>query len=465
MAIELDAEQVGKPITDKISLVSIHDRYSTYPSKGLTPERLASLLREADAGDVYRQMELFEEMLEKDGHLFSTTQQRRLRVSSRNYNIIATADDPKSKEIASEAGKMIARIRGWQNCVNDLLDSVFKGYAISQILWKKGDGRYDVAGLRWIHQKKARFGKASDPYSDPEELRLILDPNQITQFRGILPESELSRASTDGISLDADPRLRRSFVITYCRARSGNPGRTSLLRTCTYLYLFKNYDVKWWIQFAEVLLGYRIGKYDSAQPDQKELLETALAGLATDSAAVISKDSEIEFVEMAQKAQSHLVYGDLKEWCNDEMTEVVLGHVAATKGTPGKLGEEDVTKEIIQQLVEADARVVDEAITDQIIVPWIEYNYGLQETYPYYKTDVEKAENLLEKADLMLKVQQAGYVVSKKWAKDTFGIPPPNPDDPEDEPLQPGEPPGTFLPGTNPRLIAAEDKKKLLTKR
>ncbi|CAH8712517.1 DUF935 domain-containing protein, partial [Paenibacillus melissococcoides] len=38
--------------------------------------RLAQIFREADAGDVLRQMELFEEMEEKDPHLFSQLQTR-----------------------------------------------------------------------------------------------------------------------------------------------------------------------------------------------------------------------------------------------------------------------------------------------------------------------------------------------------------------------------------------------------
>ena len=50
-------------LTDGISVVNINDNFSSYPSKGLTPEKLAALLREADQGDVYRQMELFTEML------------------------------------------------------------------------------------------------------------------------------------------------------------------------------------------------------------------------------------------------------------------------------------------------------------------------------------------------------------------------------------------------------------------
>lgn len=457
------SRKVLGPVTDEIAIVGLQDRFSTYPSQGLTPGKLANLLREADGGDVYRQMELFEEILEKDGHLQSIFQTRRLAVSGKNYSIVPASEDKKDLEIADAVDKMIKRIRGWKNIVNDVLDCVPKGFSACELFWTIHDGNYMVERIRWRHQKKFRFGKIADIKSDPEELRLIIEPNQIERVRGIIPESELMAAATDGVSLMVDPKIRQRFIIAFCHARSGHPARTSLLRTLTYLYLFKNYDVKWWVQFAEILLGYRVGKYDTSQPDQKVLLEKALAGLATDASAVISKDASIEFVEMAQKASTHEVYRDLADWCNGEMSKVVLGHVGSTEGTPGKLGQEDMAKDVKQDLVEADASVVDEVISDDLIRPFVDYNFGPQEEYPYYHTDVEAEENLKDTAEIVQSYQKIGGKVSRKWAKEKFGIPPPDPQDKDDDALEPMAPASPFLPASD--LIAADGKKKLLTKR
>jgi phage gp29-like protein len=452
------------PITDRIATVSLLDRYSTYPSKGLTPERLASLLREADAGDVYRQMELFEEMLEKDGHLQSLFQARRLAVSRRNYNIIAASEDQADVDIADAVDKMIKKIKGWKNGLNDILDCVPKGFSVNQLFWAPKDNQFIVERLRHEHQKKFRFGRITDLDSDPEELRLLVDPRQIESFRGLVPDSELSHATTEGISLEADPQFRRRFIVAYCKARSGNPSRTSLLRTCTYLFLFKNYDIKWWISFAEKLLGYVIGKYDPSQPDQKDLLIKAVTGLATDAAAVITKDSEIEFAEMAQKAASHMVYRDIKDWANSEMSEVVLGHTGTTTGTPGKLGQEDMAKEVKRELVEADAQVVDEAISDDLIRPFVDYTFGPQDEYPYYQTDLSQALDLFEEAQIDRELQAMGFPISKKYVKEKYGRPLPDPKDKEDEILAPVSPPNPFLRAKSTTIVA-DSKKKLLTGR
>ena len=53
------------PNLNEIAVAHVTDKYSSYPSGGLTPVKLAEILKEADAGDVLRQMELFEEMEEK----------------------------------------------------------------------------------------------------------------------------------------------------------------------------------------------------------------------------------------------------------------------------------------------------------------------------------------------------------------------------------------------------------------
>ena len=65
------------PDMREVAVAQVSDKYSEYPSNGLTPVKLAEILREADAGDVLRQMELFEEMEEKDPHLFSQLQTRK----------------------------------------------------------------------------------------------------------------------------------------------------------------------------------------------------------------------------------------------------------------------------------------------------------------------------------------------------------------------------------------------------
>ena len=90
-----------RPDTREVAVAQVTDKYSDYPSNGLTPVKLAEIFKEADAGDILRQAELFEEMEEKDPHLFSQLQTRKNAVTGLDFEIIPfDSDDERDKEIA-----------------------------------------------------------------------------------------------------------------------------------------------------------------------------------------------------------------------------------------------------------------------------------------------------------------------------------------------------------------------------
>ena len=410
MAIELDIKKPRKPRkrpdTREISVVSIYDRYSTYPSHGLTPQKLTAIFKEADQGDVYRQSELFEEMLEKDLHLFGVFQSRKLAVAKRNYEVIAASEEPRDTEIAEEVRRIINNIRNWRQMIEDVLDAVPKGFAALQIMWKMEGERIDVDRLEWTHQKHFRFGKGSDPRADMNEIRRLTEDNRV-----------------EGLELEPN-----KWVIALVKARSGHPARTSILRTCTWMYLFKNFDIKAWLQFAEVFgMPLRVGKYNAATGDEeKKALENALRNLSTDASAMIPDTTSIEFVEAVQKAATASLHGDLAGFCNAEMSKAVLGHTGSVESTPGKLGQEQAAQEVRFDLIESDANALDYIISDQIIRPLVEYNYGPQEAYPYYKTIVEPPKDVKQIAEtLNAAINVIGLEVSKQYAYESLGIPQP----------------------------------------
>jgi phage gp29-like protein len=452
-------------LTESVPIVSIYDRFSSYPSKGLTPQKAASLLREADDGDVVRQMELYTEMLEKDPELLGLFQARRLAVTRRKRDIVPFSNDPKDLELAKESEDMIAGIEGFNKVLGDMADCLPKAYSVIQIHREMKDGLCRVAGLERIDQTHFRFGKVSDIYSDPNEIRMLIDPNRVEYYRGIFSDEELRNSPIDGVSLENDPVVRQRFIITRSNAMSGKTSRTALMRPLTYRFLFKNYDVKWLMNFAEILLGYRIGKYDTSQPDQKDLLISAIRGLASDSSAVISKDSEINFVEMLQKSASHDVYKFIIDWVDSGYAKLVLGHTGSSQSTSGKLGNEDMAKEVKQELVEADAETIDEAISNDLIKQQIIINHGPQEGYPYCQTDVSQSLDMKKESDVDINLQKMGFPITKKYISQKYGRPLPNPDDPEDEVLTPIPSNNGFQSSGGDTTVAADGKKKLLNRR
>ncbi|MBK8268028.1 MAG: DUF935 family protein [Planctomycetes bacterium] len=70
------------------------DLFRDYPADGLTPQRLISIFREADAGSLSAQMELYEQMEEKDAHLYSVANTRRLAVTGLPWEVVSAAELP-----------------------------------------------------------------------------------------------------------------------------------------------------------------------------------------------------------------------------------------------------------------------------------------------------------------------------------------------------------------------------------
>ena len=241
-----------RPDTSEIAVAQVMDKYSEYPSNGLTPERLANIFKEADAGDVMRQMELFEEMEEKDPHLFSQLQTRKNAVTGLDYEIIPfDSDDEQDKVIAEFVQEQISSLENFEEIETDLLDAIGKGIAVSEIIWGYDDGHVVVSDVRSRHQKRFYWDSIDDSF----KVRTVEHPEGIT-----LPQNK--------------------FLVHKYKARSGHPSRAGILRVVAWMYLFKNYTIKDWVSFAEVFgLPLRLGKY---QPGASEADKAALMTVPVD---------------------------------------------------------------------------------------------------------------------------------------------------------------------------------------
>ena len=151
------AEMKKAPETREIAAASIRDRWSGYPSSGLTPRRLATILREADTGDPLRQMELFSEMEEKDAHLYSCLQTRKLSVSGLDWDVIRKGTGNGGQEVTGFIKEALGGIDNFEEALLDLLDAVGKGYSISEIMWTFRDGSVVPSALKKRQQKRFTF--------------------------------------------------------------------------------------------------------------------------------------------------------------------------------------------------------------------------------------------------------------------------------------------------------------------
>ncbi len=384
------------------SLTGIRQVISDHPAQGLTPRRLANLLREAEYGQPMRYLELAEEMEEKDLHYRSVLSTRKLAVSGLEIVVEAATDGRDDVAAADLVREAIVR-EGIEDVFTDVLDAIGKGFSVCEILW-------DTSESQWMPQEIL--------WRDPRWF--TFDPNDGTTVL-LLDEKNLN-----GL-----PLAPYKFVVHTPKVKSGIPLRGGIARAAAWAYLFKNYALKDWVAFAEVYgQPVRVGKYGpGAQKEDIDVLKEAVASIGSDAGAVIPDSMILDFVDHVGKSASAQVYEKLLDYLDKQVSKAVLGHTGSADSTPGKLGGENEAKDVRADLVIADSRQLAGALNRQVVRPLVDLNMGPRKAYPRLRLQIEEPEDLTALADNLEKMVPLGLKVGMSWARDKFGIPDPAKDE------------------------------------
>lgn len=391
-----------RPDTNEIAVAQVTDKYSEYPSNGLTPVKLAEIFKEADAGDVLRQMELFEEMEEKDPHLFSQLQTRKNAVTGLDFEIIPFSDDPRDKEIADFIEEQINGIESLEDVETDLLDAIGKGFAVSEIMWGYDEGHVVVREIKSRHQKRFFWDSLDDSF----KVR--------------------TKDAPEGILLPAN-----KFIVHRYKARSGHTSRAGILRVVAWMYLFKNYDLKDWVSFAEVYgLPLRLGKYaPGASEADKVALMQALIQIGADAAGIIPDGTSIDFIT-TEKTSSSDLYERLARYCDEQISKAILGQTLTSDSGGGSYAQSKTHNDVRHDLTVADCKSLASTLRRDLIRPLCIFNFGEDKRVPHIRFDCEESEDLTQTATIIgTLVNEVGLRVPTSFIYKKFSIPEPEADE------------------------------------
>ena len=415
-----------RPDTREVAVAQVTDKYSDYPSNGLTPVRLAEIFKEADAGDILRQAELFEEMEEKDTHLFSQMQTRKLAVTGLDWEVQPFSQDERDKEVADFVDEQLKGIENFDEVLIDMLDAIGKGISIMELAWTVEDGKNVIEDIEYVHPKKLVWDSTTD------ELKICTGeyPSGVE-----LPENK--------------------FVVHKYKAKSGHASRAGIMRVVSWMYLFKNYDIKDWVSFCEVFgMPLRLGKYDaSASEDDKKQLMEAIISLGTDAAGIVPSSTMIEFIE-SQKTTSVEIYEKLARYCDEQISKAILGQTLTSDSGGGSYAQSKTHDEVRHDLTVADAKALAVTIRRDIIRPLVEFNFGTDVDIPFFGFDCHEVEDQKEVVEIYKTLAcDMGLEIPKSHIYKKFNIP--KPEDGE-EVL---EPPRTGISAQPPPMEEAEELK------
>ena len=391
-----------RPDIREIAVAHVTDKYSEYPSNGLTPVKLAEILKEADAGDVLRQMELFEEMEEKDPHLFSQLQTRKNAVTGLDFEIIPFSDDPRDKEIAAFIEEQLSGMEGFEDVENDLLDAIGKGFAVSEIMWGYDEGHVVVTQIISRHQKRFFWDSLDDSF----KVR--------------------TQETPEGLLLPAN-----KFIVHRYKARSGHTSRAGILRVVAWMFLFKNYDLKDWVSFAEVYgLPLRLGKYAAGASDEdKRALMGALVQIGADAAGIIPDGSSIDFIT-TEKSGSTDLYERLARYCDEQISKAILGQTLTSDSGGGSYAQSKTHNDVRHDLTVADCKALASTLRRDLIRPLCIFNFGEDKRIPKIQFDCEEGEDLEQTANILdVLIGKIGLRVPTSYIYKKFSIPEPEADE------------------------------------
>ena len=387
------AQEVARP-----SLAGIRSLWNySYVTGGLTPQKLATLLKAAAEGDADAYLTLAEEMEEKDLHYASVLGTRKRAVARLPIVVESASDDPRDIAMADEVRTLLkSRRTGTKGMIEECLDALGKGYSAVEICWDKSINPWRPGRYKWRDPRFFQFDRET-----LSELRLR-------------DEADLM----NGIPLPA-----YKFIIHTPRLKCGIPIRGGLARLAAWSYCFKNFAVKDWVAFCEVFgMPLRLGKYRPGESeDNISILKSAVANLGSDAAAVIPEGMMIEFIDGAKGTGGESLFERIADWFDKQISKGILGQTM-TADDGSSQSQATVHNEVREDIRDADAEQLAETLERDLVIPYIDLNYGPQANYPtVYLREADQADIPLM-AEALAKLVPLGLRVEVSEVRDKMGF-------------------------------------------
>lgn len=367
---------------------------SGYPADGLTPVRLAQILREADAGDPVRYLELAETIEERDPHYLGVIGTRKRSVSQIEITVEPGGDDPLDEELAEIVRAWLKRDELTEELF-DILDALGKGYSFTEIVWDTSSGQWSPERLEWRDPRWFRFAR-----HDLATPMMLDETGQEVPLPGY------------------------KFVFAAMRAKSGLALRSGLARLAAWGWMFKAYTQRDWAIFTQTYgQPLRIGKYGAGASERdRDTLFAAVANIAGDCAAIVPESMSIDFVEASNLGAGHQLYLERADWLDKQISKAVLGQTSTTDAEVGGLGSGKEHREVQEDIERADCRQLAAILNRDLIRPWIDLERGPQPRYPRLVIARPEAEDLAAMSSALAPLIGAGLRVKQSELREKFGL-------------------------------------------
>lgn len=368
---------------------------------GLTPERAAAILRNADAGYLADQTRLFDDMLDRDAHLRAEFDKRAGAPATLDWRIAPPVDaSAREKKSAAYVEELIRNaMDDSDDVVTALMEAVGYGFSAVELEWTR-------LGDEWI----PKFHPRPQSWFVPDETRTGFGlTGGVDGFEPLIPMGWIAHSAK--------------------KVKTGYLGRSGLLRGALWPFMYKAFAIGDFAEFLEIYgLPIIVGKYmPGANEDEKASLMEAVSKLGRDARAIMPDGMALEVQKVTGDGSgSHHL--DMVDWADRSQSKLILGQVlsAEAKATGLGSGVADFQAEVRRDILRADARALAATLTRDLVYPLLALNRGGVESLrrcPRFEFDLGEAEDLQAFAAALPALAAGGAQIPVSWVHEKLRIP------------------------------------------
>ncbi|CAM4176194.1 DUF935 domain-containing protein [Pseudoalteromonas byunsanensis] len=378
-------------------------QYAEHPTQGLTPAKLASLLKEAQEGNLAAIADLAKDIEDKDGHISCELGKRRRAVLGFEWNIKPPRNaTPEEQRDADMLVEVLEDATWFTDFKFDLTDAMLKGFCANELQWDYIEKQQLITGYTFRDQNL--FKTHPDNY------------NQLV----------LNDSSDEGEALNPF-----GWALHIHKSKSGYVHRAGLLSVLAWPFLFKNYSVRDLAEFLEIYgLPVRVGKYPSGASDaEKATLLRAVMAIGHNAGGIIPRGMEIDF-QSAANGQAD-PFESMIRWCELTQSKAILGGTLTSqadgKTSTNALG--NVHQDVKEDITLSDLHQLEQTINRDVIYPMYALNgksYKGNRRLPRFEFDTSTSDEMRDLAYPLRSLVSLGMQIPQSWVHERLNIPKPS---------------------------------------
>ena len=132
----------------------------------------------------------------------------------------------------------------------------------------------------------------------------------------------------------------------------------------------------------------RVGKYGTSTTQENiDILKEQVHNLGHDASAVIPDDMDIEFLHVPNVGGQGQVYEKAARYFDQALSKAVIGQTMTTE-SGGSLAQAKVHEHVAHDITEGDAAELAMTLSRQLVIPYVQLNFGMQERYPLVRFEI-----------------------------------------------------------------------------